>query len=139
MLQRSHDVVDALPQLGAGKPFELADKFEVLGGAHLRVERRSLRQVADAPLDLQRVLEHVEAGHGGGAIGGREKAREHAHGGGLPGAVRSEEADNLALLYLEGNVVHSGISRVSFGQTCDSNHIVLFEETRCKTREPFRV
>ena len=47
--------------------------------------------------------------------GGREEAGEDAHRGGLPGAVRAEEADDLALFHLEGDVVYRDSTCVSLG------------------------
>ena len=48
-----------------GDAFEPADEGEVLADLHFRVEGRRFRQVADALLDLQRVLQHVKAGDAG--------------------------------------------------------------------------
>ena len=50
---------------------------------HVGVEGRRLRHVADAPLDLERLLEDVVAGHARRALRGREVAGEDAHGGRL--------------------------------------------------------
>ena len=48
----------------------------------------------------------VVAGHASGPGGRREEAGEHADGGGLPGAVRAEVAEDLAALDLERDAVH---------------------------------
>jgi hypothetical protein len=47
--------------------------------------------------------------------GGREEAGQDAHRGGLAGAVGAEEADDLALFHLEGDVVHGDSACVSLG------------------------
>ena len=109
------DLVGAALDVGAGDALELADEGEVLDDLHLGVEGRGFGEVADALLDLLRVLQHVEAGDGGLAGGGREEAGEDAHRGGFPGAVGAEEADDLALFHLEGDVVYGDSTCVSLG------------------------
>ena len=61
------DLVGAALDIGAGDAFELADEGEVLDDLHFGVERRRFGQVADALLDLLRVLQDVEAGDVGRA------------------------------------------------------------------------
>jgi len=68
------------------------------------------------------LLEDVKAGDRSGAGRGRKKTRQHAHGGGLAGAVGPEEADDLAFVNLEGDVVHSGVASVPLGQVRYGNH-----------------
>ena len=108
-------LVGAAFDIGARDAFELADESEVFDDLHFGVKRRGFGQVADALLDLLRVLQHVEAGDGGLAGRGREEAGEDAHRGGFPGAVRAEEADDLALFHLEGDVVYGDSTCVSLG------------------------
>ena len=113
--QRLDDLVGAAFDIGAGDAFELADEGEVLDDLHFGVKRRCFGEVADALLDLLRVLQHVEAGDGGFAGRGREEAREDAHRGGLTGAVGAEEADDLSFFHLEGDVVYGDSTGVSLG------------------------
>ena len=61
----------------------------------------------------------VVAGDGGGAGGGGDEARKHAHGGGLAGAVGAEEAEDLALVEAEGDIVHRGEAAEPLGQARD--------------------
>jgi hypothetical protein len=115
MAQRPHHVVEAASQVGGGDALELADEGEVLDHLHFGIEGRRFRQVADALLDLHGVLDHVETGDVGGAHGGGQEAGKDTHGGGLAGAVGAEEADDLALFDLEGDIVHGDSAGVSLG------------------------
>src|ERR1019366_8459102 len=87
--------------VGARNAFDLPHKREVLDDLHFWVQRRGFGQVADAFLDLHRVLQHVETGNRGFAGRGREEAGEDAHRGGLTCPVGTQEADDLALFHLE--------------------------------------
>jgi hypothetical protein len=68
------------------------------------------------------LLEDIEASDGGGACRGRQKARQHAHGGGLAGAIGAEETDDLSLVNLKGDVVYSRMPRVPLGKVRYCNH-----------------
>ena len=52
--------------------------------------------------------DHVEAVDEGGARGRGQEGGEHADQGRLAGAVRSQEAEDLALLHGEAHAVHGG-------------------------------
>jgi hypothetical protein len=56
------------------------------------------------------------------AARGGDEARQNAHGGGLPGAVRSEEADDLASMDLEADFVEGAQGPVSLGQRARLDH-----------------
>ena len=49
---------------------------------------------------------HVEAVHRGAPEVGVKQAAQHADGGRFPRAVGSQEAEDLALLHRQGNVIH---------------------------------
>src|SRR4029077_6855428 len=117
------NVVGAAAQVGAGKAFEFADKAEVLGGLHLRVDGRSFGEVADALLDLEGLLDDVEAGHGGSAFRRRQEAGQHTHGRGLASAVGAEKAHNPSLGDFEGDMVNGSGAGVPFGKIFDLDHI----------------
>ena len=124
-------------QVVAAQALDLSDERQIFFHLHFGVQRWSLGQVADAFLDLHRFLEDVEAGHRRSAFGGRQKTRQDTHRGRLPRPVRSQKADNLALLDFKRDVVDSDIPRVPFSKACDRDHRCLFEETGCKIGEPF--
>ena len=69
------------------------------------VEREALAHVADAPLDLLGLVRHVEAEHAARARGRREQPAQHADRGRLARAVRAQEAEHLALLDRQRDVV----------------------------------
>ena len=71
---------------------------------------------AKAPLALggEGVGEDVLAVHRDAARGGREAARDDIHGGTFPGAVRTEEADDLARLDGEADLTYSRPCTVFF-------------------------
>ena len=54
--------------------------------------------------------------------GGRQEAGEHAHGRGFPGAVGTQEADDLAFFYFKRNVVDRDFTGVSLGKPFDFDH-----------------
>src|SRR5262249_23741977 len=70
-------------------------------GAHLRIERRALGQVAEAGPHLERLIEHVVSVDARGAARRRDEARQDAHRRRFAGAVRAEEAYDLAAFDLE--------------------------------------
>ena len=55
------DLLDAPVDLMGRDALEFGDKCEVIDNFHLRVERRSFGQVADALLDFHRLFENVES------------------------------------------------------------------------------
>jgi hypothetical protein len=68
------------------------------------------------------LLEDIKAGHGGGARRGWKKARQHAHGSGLAGAIGPEKADDLPFMNLKGDVVNSRVTSVPLGKVRYCNH-----------------
>jgi hypothetical protein len=57
-----------------------------------------------------------------GAVGGPVQAHEHAHGGRLAGAVRAEEAGDLARPDGEADAVDGGLRAVPLGEVLSSDH-----------------
>ncbi len=86
---------DPLALAGTTVATDLGDEIEEALHGHFRVAGRTFREVADQPLRLQRAVADVEAENARGAGAGRQEAGEHLHGGGLAGAVRTEEAQYL--------------------------------------------
>ncbi len=99
---------------------KLDDKFHVLfiqGGASL--------QFSMIPMNL---LGDGDSADFGIAGGGRQEAGDHAHGGGLAGAVGSEETEDFAFFYREREIVHSEFGSELFGEVFDFDHGgVVFE------------
>src|SRR5205823_26506 len=84
---------------------QLRAKRQVLGDAHLEVERDRLGHVADLLARLEALLADVVSRDGHLPARHSEEAREDAEGRALAGAVRSEEPDDLALVDFERHVV----------------------------------
>ena len=102
LLQR---LVDARRALSPGDRVEARLELEHLDDAVLAIQRDAFGQVADAPADLERVAQDVEAGDAHRAGTRRQVPGEDPHRGRLAGAVGPEETDDLPLRDLEGNVV----------------------------------
>ena len=92
----------------AGDLVEVGVEVQVLQHGQVRVEPEALAHVADAVLDAVRFRPDGEAVHPGLARCGGQDAREEAHGGRLPGAVRPHEAEDLAFRHGEREAVHGG-------------------------------
>jgi hypothetical protein len=71
-------------------------ELDQLTPGHQGVERGVLEGDADVAADLGRLAGHVESGHRRVAAGRPQEGHEHPHGRRLPGAVRAEEAVDLA-------------------------------------------
>ena len=88
----------------AAQTLDAGHEVEKLADPHVVVERRVLGHVTYRAADGERVAHHVMAGYFD-APGSRHKiAGEHAKNRALARTIRSEQADNLALLDGKGNV-----------------------------------
>ena len=98
-----HRLFHALAPLAGRNALDLdaRDKLQVLAHRHLGIERRRFRQIAGAPLGLDGLFKHIEAGDHGTAFSGRHVAGQNAHRRGFARAVRTKEAENFAPLDLE--------------------------------------
>jgi hypothetical protein len=81
-----------------------------LGDAHVPVERRILRHVTDAFSGSAPVVHDVDAGDPNDPRSRIEVAGDESQDGAFAGAIRSKQAEYLALLHLKGNGIdrHSG-------------------------------
>jgi hypothetical protein len=71
-------------------------EIEVLPDRQAPIERVRLGDHADPRLGGRWVRDDVDAGHDRRARRGDHARRQHPDGGGLAGAVRAEEAEDLA-------------------------------------------
>ena len=90
----------------ARQAVDAAEELDVLVDGERLVEREALRHVANATLHAFGIATDVDAADQGRAGGGSQQAAQHADGGGLAGAVGAQEAEHLALLHRERQVVH---------------------------------
>src|SRR5256885_5285756 len=105
---------DELEQLGDPRALllrrhrvELGEVAEVVETGEALVEPAlAAEDVADPLAHLARVLDHVEPEHARRARGRDQQRDQHLDRGRLAGAVRSEEAEELALGDLEGDAPH---------------------------------
>ncbi|MCF0087411.1 hypothetical protein B0E37_02474 [Streptomyces sp. MH192] len=100
---------------------ELREAEEVVAGAAPAVHGLGVQQGADVPGGAGEPAVGVAA-DGDVARGGVVQTEDHAHGGGLAGAVRTEEAGHHARPYLEGKVVHGRLVAVALGQADCLDH-----------------
>jgi hypothetical protein len=82
------------------------DEVQVLGQREVFPERETLRHVAHLTLDGGALAQHVAAQAGAFAAVGRQQPAQQADRGGLAAAVGAEEAKDLALMHLQGQVFH---------------------------------
>jgi hypothetical protein len=125
-----HDRPDARDAITARDALDARAERQVVGDGHLRVQRRRLRQVSGAALGLDGLLEHVVAGHDALALGGRHVAGQHAHRGGLAGAVRPQKPEDLAARGREAHVVHGRHRPVAFREVLDFDHLRFLQSAR---------
>ena len=97
--------VDGAVQGPAGDAAQPPHEGEVLDDAHVPVERRILRHVADALPGGAGGAHDVDAGNPDGPRARIEVAGDEPQDGALAGAVRPEQAEDLALPHLEGNAI----------------------------------
>jgi len=102
------EFVDAFLELGFGDVVESAEEGEVFSGGEVVVHDHFFADEADVGADLAVLGDDVEAGDGGGAVGGSGEGAEHADDGGFACAVGSEEAEDFAGHDLEADVVDGG-------------------------------
>ena len=99
-----HDVGQLFDTLGAVAIEETGGILEQVFDLHAFIIIDFRRQVTDVTADLRTLLGHIFAEDLAAAAGGMDQRQEQADGGGFAGAVRSNEAKNLALLHLERDI-----------------------------------
>ena len=98
--------VGALARLRPGHAVQSGLKLHVLAAGQERVERGLLERRPDRGAHLVALLDHVVAGHPRAPRRGRQQRGEHVDRRGLPGAVRPEEAVDLAGLHAQVDPVN---------------------------------
>ncbi len=103
--EAGHQVLDALPRLLGRQVVQARMQHQVLADGHLAVQRESLRHVAELAPHLHAAGLDRAAEQRRRALRRRQQAGEHLHGGRLAAAVGAEEAEDLAALDRQGDVV----------------------------------
>ena len=117
-----HHLPDSLAPPGGRHALDPRHEIQILFDRHVGIERRGFRQVAGPALGFDRLLEHVEPGDHGLAIGRRHVAGQNPHRRRLAGAVRAQEAEDFAALDAKADVVDGGDPAVLLGEVLDLNH-----------------
>ena len=101
-----HHPTDGLLAQIAAQTAHIGCEIEKGNYRHVTVGRCGFRQIADAALGLQRMVDHIEAADRDLPARRRDEAGDHAHGGRLASAIGAEKAQHLATRHFEGNIVH---------------------------------
>ena len=110
--------VDAIARVG--HLVEVGEAREVLGHAQAQVQAGRLGHDRDPAADLHSVLgRERESGDRCRARGRRDESAERPHGRRLPGAVRPEETEDLAVADLEGDVLERDPVAEALAQVVD--------------------
>src|SRR5690606_1824105 len=109
------------PVLGVAQPTQAGGVAQVLPAGQVRVEPDRVRDVADLPLDLDRVPGRVEPEHpdgAGGDLGQPEQGEDHR---GLAGPVGAEQPEHLTAAYLQVQLLYGDHVAVPLGQSLDGD------------------
>src|SRR6185295_16096800 len=92
---------------------------------HLGIARRALRQIADAAFGSHGLRFDVVPANEHAARRGGQEAGDDAHRRGLARAVRTQEAEHLAGLDPEAQVVYGAEPPILFGEALDIDHLEI--------------
>src|SRR5437588_7688627 len=95
--------------------FERGTIIEILGDAHIIIERNIFRHVTEPRPRLKRLLEHVKTRDRRAPRSCRHKSGQNPHRRSLARAVGPEESHDLALADLEIQIADGGVTRVTLG------------------------
>ena len=104
-------------------PLKLCHKVQILLHGHFRVERRLLRQKAEAAARRDGLALQIVAADGDGAGRRLQAAGEHIERRGLARAVRPDEAADRPALDRERQVAHRVVCRVAPREMADLDHL----------------
>src|SRR6185369_15320469 len=117
-----HGAFHALGEDGAAEAVQVTLGAEVLLDGEGFVEALRLENHADMLADFRRITLDVEAGDDGVAVGGHHHGGENAEEGGLAAAIRPQQAEDLALLYLEADIREGHTVAVAVGKVLNLDH-----------------
>ena len=101
----NEQLLTARAPIVASDPVHRGLQPQMLAPCQKRIERGLLQGCTDHPADLRPLLDDVVARNSGGAGCRRQQRRQHVDGGGLPGAVRTEEAVDLTRIDMQLDAV----------------------------------
>src|SRR5437868_3597085 len=100
----------------------LGAKVEEPVNGHVGIGGGIFGEITNQPPGLDGIVHDVKTADGGCALGGGYEAGDHAHGGGLSGAVWPQKAEDLAAFDGEGNPVHGAFGAENFCQIMNLYH-----------------
>src|SRR6266536_3597248 len=107
-------------QLAAADAVQAALERQVLAAGGLQVDPGALGHAADGPAHAVGPLDHVDAGHAGGAGVRAAQRGEDLDGGGLAGAVGTEQAEHCPRLHGEAEAPQGAdVARIGLDQVLD--------------------
>ena len=92
-----HGIVDLVFAVSTVDALCLRNESQIFAGRHVHVQRRLLRQIADALLGFNRLLENIMAVDDDRTGGRCETAGNDVHRRGFTRAVRAEKSVDLSL------------------------------------------
>jgi hypothetical protein len=105
-LEGVQDALGAGPGLRLVYAVEPRLQHQLLAGGRVVPGAAALRHISDPPAHLAGIFAQVDAGDHGRAAVGLDERGEHPQRGRLAGAVRTEEAEDLALGHLQVDAAH---------------------------------
>ena len=123
LAERFEKFVDALHEvviLPDGRPEYRGEEREILLDGEVLIEREASGHIADAFAKLLVVPHHVEPVYRCGAAVGQYQGGDDAEEGGFPGAVGSDDTEQLSLLHLEAHPVQGDGLPVPLGDIFDA-------------------
>src|SRR5260221_5462227 len=112
-------------------------QIEILPDGELAVEGKRLRHVADVAPRLHVVGAHRLSEQFRRAFASRQEPRQHLHGGCLPGAIRAEEAEDLAARDAKTHVVDGDEIPKAPGQAIRFDRRGLISADGARTHDDF--
>ncbi len=101
---------------------ETCEELERFEPGQVEVEAQFAGQVADSRPGVEALCPTVVAENKRLAAGGAEQIEQEADGRGLPCAIQPEEAERLASVDVEVEILQGGEWPVSLGEAANRNH-----------------
>ena len=124
-VEDAQQFIRALRNQFAVQVVQIADEAQQLASAQLGVQIGRIRDVAAGGLGKHRLGLDIVPGHFDRAGGGLQQSDDHLDGGGLPGSIRTEEAEHLTSVHIEADIIYGDLIAVKFDQ------VMSFDQGNC--------
>ena len=121
----AHDEVNLLVDKPLVDAFRAGDEIKILVRSHIGVKRRYLRQIADSPLRLYRLVVYIVTVYRDGPFRRGETAGYYVHRSGLSRAVRPQETVYMPALDREIKMVYGVMIAVFLGEPLDLDQFLV--------------